>query len=82
MTCSVIRITYSFIFDCPSEFSHCVHIMHRVPNFLCCRVRGVSRLRVMDGSIMPLVVTANPMATIYMIGEKGADIVKEDWGYI
>lgn len=45
------------------------------------RVRGVIGLRVVDTSIMPQLISANTMAAAYMIGEKGADMIKEDWGY-
>ncbi len=44
------------------------------------RVRGVERLRVIDASIMPTVVSGNINAAAVMIGEKGADIVLEDAG--
>ena len=30
---------------------------------------------------MPEVVTTNTMAGAYMIGEKAADMIKQDWGY-
>ncbi len=40
------------------------------------RVYGVSGLRVIDGSIMPMIVSGNTNAPIIMIGEKGADLVK------
>ena len=42
------------------------------------RVHGIERLRVVDGSIMPTVVSGNTNAAIVMIGEKGADMVLED----
>jgi choline dehydrogenase len=39
------------------------------------RVRGTQRLRVIDASIMPTVVSGNTNATVIMIGEKGADAI-------
>lgn len=43
------------------------------------KVHGIKGLRVMDGSVMPTVVSGNTQATIIMIGEKGSDFVKDDW---
>lgn len=43
------------------------------------RVYGIKNLRVIDGSIMPNLVSANTNAPIIMIGEKGADMIKEFW---
>lgn len=40
------------------------------------RVRGVNRLRVIDASVMPTIVSGNINAAVLMIGEKGADLVK------
>lgn len=45
------------------------------------RVKGVSRLRQIDAGIMPVIVSANTNAATIMIGERGADLIKEDWGY-
>lgn len=43
------------------------------------RVYGVPGLRVIDASIMPLVVAGNTMAATTMIGEKGAQMVLDAW---
>jgi choline dehydrogenase len=42
------------------------------------RVRGIENLRIIDASIMPRTVAANPNATTIMIAEKGAAMVIED----
>lgn len=43
------------------------------------RVHGIKGLRVIDASIMPTITSGNINAPVIMIGEKGADMVKELW---
>lgn len=44
------------------------------------KVHGIGRLRVVDASVMPVIVGINTNGPTMMIGEKGADMIKEDWG--
>lgn len=39
------------------------------------RVRGVDRLRVIDASVMPTVISANTNAATIMIAERGAELI-------
>lgn len=43
------------------------------------RVYGVKGLRVVDASVMPTIPSGNTNAPVIMVGEKAADIIKEDW---
>jgi choline dehydrogenase len=42
------------------------------------RVRGLRSLRIADGSILPFLPAINPCITTMMVGEKCADMIKED----
>ncbi|KAH7346870.1 hypothetical protein BKA65DRAFT_478040 [Rhexocercosporidium sp. MPI-PUGE-AT-0058] len=44
------------------------------------KVYGCKGVRVVDASVIPLHVSGNIVATVYAIAEKGADLIKEDWG--
>lgn len=46
------------------------------------KVHGVDRLRVADMSIMPQVITGNPVAAVNMIGERVANFIKNDYNVI
>lgn len=46
------------------------------------RVHGVSRLRVIDSSIIPRTVSVHTHAPAVMIAEKGSDMIKAAWHYV
>lgn len=46
------------------------------------RFNGLERLRVIDASMMPTVISSNTNAAAIMIGEKGADMIRQDHGDI
>ncbi|CAB3246848.1 unnamed protein product [Arctia plantaginis] len=46
------------------------------------RVHGIKNLRVADASVMPTSTRGNPAASVIMIGEKAADMIKEDYKLI
>ncbi|KAJ8871914.1 hypothetical protein PR048_028254 [Dryococelus australis] len=45
------------------------------------KVYGIQNLRVIDASIMPTIVTGNPVAAVLTIAEKGADMIKKEWNH-
>ncbi|KAI5651963.1 GMC oxidoreductase domain-containing protein [Phthorimaea operculella] len=43
------------------------------------KVHGVKGLRVVDASVMPSITSGNTNAPVIMIGERGSDLIKEDY---
>jgi choline dehydrogenase-like flavoprotein len=43
------------------------------------RVRGAQHLRVVDASIMPVIINSNSNAAVIMIAKKASDMIKEAW---
>ncbi|KAF9458888.1 hypothetical protein BDZ94DRAFT_1312864 [Collybia nuda] len=43
------------------------------------KVKGVDGLRIVDGSILPFVPNAHTEGPIYLIAERGADLIKQDF---
>ncbi|RDW64532.1 GMC family oxidoreductase [Aspergillus mulundensis] len=46
------------------------------------RVKGVEGLRVVDASVFPNNVSGNIMSSVYAVAERGAEIIREDWGLV
>lgn len=44
------------------------------------QVYGTEGLRVIDCSVVPVLPDVNILASIYMLAEKGAEMVRQDWG--
>ncbi|KAF7322061.1 Alcohol oxidase [Mycena kentingensis (nom. inval.)] len=43
------------------------------------RVKGLKGLRVVDLSVLPYIISAHTQAPAYIVGERGADMIKADW---
>lgn len=70
-----------FIRDWTTSFNHILGTcaMGRVVDERL-RVKGISGLRVVDASVIPTQISGNVMATAYAVAEKGADLIKKDYG--
>ncbi|KAF7358832.1 hypothetical protein MSAN_01222800 [Mycena sanguinolenta] len=44
-------------------------------------VKGASGLSIIDASIIPIIPSAHTQAASYVVGERGADLVKQRWNY-
>lgn len=42
------------------------------------RVRGLTGLRVADASVFPTIPSVNPVITVLMVGERAADLIRQD----
>ncbi|KAJ7773189.1 alcohol oxidase [Mycena metata] len=45
------------------------------------RVKGLTGLRIVDLSVAPFAPSAHAQAAAYVIGERGADLIKQSWTY-
>ena len=77
--CAIRHFTYPLYHDaCTAPMGPASDVTAVVsPRLL---VYNVAGLRLADASIMPSLVSGNTAAACIMIGEKAADLIKQDWG--
>jgi choline dehydrogenase len=76
--CAVKQYTLSiYHYSCTNKMGTADDPFAVVDNQL--RVYGIKGLRVIDASIMPTITSGNINAPVIMIGEKGADMIKNLW---
>ncbi|EIN11653.1 aryl-alcohol oxidase-like protein [Punctularia strigosozonata HHB-11173 SS5] len=44
------------------------------------KVKGAQGLRIIDGSVLPFIPSAHTQVPIYIIAERGSDLIKNEWG--
>lgn len=44
-----------------------------------CKVHGIDKLRVVDGSVFPFPLAGHPVAAIVMVGERVSDLIKDKY---
>jgi choline dehydrogenase len=76
---------YNFICQHSKTSHHCAGTCRMGPDDTAVvdirlRFNGISGLRIVDNSIMPTVISSNTNAAAIMIGEKAADMIKQDQG--
>ena len=42
-------------------------------------VHGTKNIRVIDASVLPMIVLGNIQSTVYAVAERASDLIKEDW---
>jgi choline dehydrogenase-like flavoprotein len=45
------------------------------------KVRGISKLRIVDAGIFPEMPTVNPMVTVLAAGERAAELIAQEQGW-
>lgn len=45
------------------------------------KIRGLKGVRIADAGIFPEMTTINPMLTVLAVGERGAELIAQEWGW-